>query len=99
MTQPQTTVLVALAERLASDPDGPYLDFSSGAGDSVKLTAREMDRESNHLAHTLRELGVHHGDRVATLLDNRPQQVVTFFPPSNLPLCPLPFNTTTNVTS
>ena len=44
MTRPQTTVLAALSERLASDPDGPYLDFSSGAGDSVKLTAREMDR-------------------------------------------------------
>ena len=58
MTRPQTTVLAALTERLASDPDGPYLEFSNGDGDIVALTAREMDRESNHLAHTLRELGV-----------------------------------------
>ena len=43
MTRPQTTVLAALAERLATDPDGPYLDFSS-AGESVKLTASEMNR-------------------------------------------------------
>ena len=53
MTRPQTTVLAALAERLASDPDGPYLDFSNSGDDSVQLTAREMDRESNRLAHTL----------------------------------------------
>src|SRR5258708_14680000 len=93
MTRPQTTVLAALSERLASDPDGPYLDFSSGAGDSVKLTAREMDRESNHLAHTLRELGVHHGDRVATLLDNRAEQVVTFFAALKLGAVQVPINT------
>ncbi len=93
MTRPQTTVLVALAERLASDPDGPYLDFSSGAGDSVKLSAREMDRESNHLARTLRELGVQHGDRVATLLDNRAEQVISFFAALKLGAVQVPINT------
>jgi crotonobetaine/carnitine-CoA ligase len=93
MTRPQTTVLAALAERLVSDPDGRYLDFSSGGGDSVQLTAREMDRESNHLAHTLRELGVQHGDRVATLLDNRAEQVVTFFAALKLGAVQVPINT------
>src|SRR6202162_3313571 len=93
MTRPQTTVLVALADRLASDPDGPYLDFSNGGGDSVKLTARAMDRESNHLAHTLRELGVQHGDRVATLLENRAEQVVTFFAALKLGAVQVPINT------
>ena len=93
MTRPQTTVLAALSERLASDPDGPYLDFSGGAADSVKLTAREMDRESNHLAHTLRDLGVQHGDRVATLLDNRAEQVVTFFAALKLGAVQVPINT------
>ena len=29
MTRPQTTVLEALAKRLDSDPDGPYLDFAN----------------------------------------------------------------------
>lgn len=93
MTRPQTTVLAALAERLASDPDGPYLDFSNGGGDSVKLTASEMDRESNHLAHTLSELGVQHGDRVATLLENRAEQVVTFFAALKLGAVQVPINT------
>ena len=92
MTRPQTTVLAALAERLPSDPDGPYLDFSS-AGESVKLTGREMDRESNRLAHTLRELGVEHGDRVATLLENRAEQVVSFFAALKLGAVQVPINT------
>src|SRR3954451_2801658 len=93
MTRPQTTVLAALAERLASDPDGRYLEFSSAGGDSVELTAREMDRESNRLAHTLRELGVGHGDRVATLLENRAEQVVTFFAVLKLGAIQVPINT------
>src|SRR5437868_5217993 len=93
MTRPQTTVLAALTERLASDPDGPYLDFSGGAGDSVKLTAREMDREANRLAHTLREMGVEHGDRVATLLDNRAEQVISFFAALKLGAVQVPINT------
>ncbi|HEV7526272.1 MAG TPA: AMP-binding protein [Acidimicrobiia bacterium] len=92
MTRPQTTVVAALAERLASDPDGPYLDFSS-AGESTKFTAREMDRESNRLAHTLRELGVQHGDRVATLLENRAEQVVSFFAALKLGAVQVPINT------
>ena len=77
MTRPQTTVLEALAQRLASDPDGPYLDFANGDGGSVQYTAREMDAESTRLAHALAALGVGHGDRVATLLENRAEQVVS----------------------
>jgi len=91
MTRPQTTVVAALAHRLASDPDGPYLDFSS-AGESIKFTAREMDRESNRLAHALGAAGVEHGDRVATLLENRAEQVVTFFAALKLGAIQVPIN-------
>ena len=80
-------------DRLGSDPDGPYLDFSNGGTDTVQLTAREMDRESNRLAHTLRELGVVHGDRVATLLENRAEQVVSFFAALKLGAVQVPINT------
>jgi crotonobetaine/carnitine-CoA ligase len=84
----QTTVLEVLAKRLDADPDGPYLDF-----EGVLYTAREMDRESNRLAHALREMGVAHGDRVATLLENRAEQVVTFFAALKIGAVQVPINT------
>ncbi len=88
MTRPQTTVLEALAQRLASDPDGPYLDF-----EGVKFTAREMDRAANRLAHAFAGMGVAHGDRVATLLENRAEQVVTFFGALKIGAIQVPINT------
>ncbi len=86
--QRQTTVLEALATRLDRDPDGPYLDF-----EGVAFTAREMDVASNRLAHALATLGVGRADRVATLLDNGPEQVITFFAALKLGAIQVPVNT------
>jgi crotonobetaine/carnitine-CoA ligase len=83
-----TTVLDALATRLRTDPDGPYLDF-----DGVALTAREMDRHANRIAHQLGALGVGRGDRVATLLENSPEQVMSFFAAAKLGAIQVPINT------
>jgi crotonobetaine/carnitine-CoA ligase len=89
MTEPrQTTVLEALAARLASDPDGPYLDFEGDA-----YSARRMDATANRLAQMLAGFGVGHGDRVASLLENSPQQVVTFFAALKLGAIAVPINT------
>jgi acyl-CoA synthetase (AMP-forming)/AMP-acid ligase II len=68
-------VLEALAQRLATDPDGPYLDFAQPDGGGIQYTARQMDLESTRLAHALEALGLGRRDRVATLLDNRAEQV------------------------
>jgi crotonobetaine/carnitine-CoA ligase len=88
VTTPQTTVLEALARRLAADPDGPYLDF-----EGTCYTAREMDAESTRVAHGLDALGVRHGDRIATLLENRAEQVVSFFAALKLGAIQVPINT------
>lgn len=82
------TVLDALAHRLGSDPDGPYLDFEGDA-----FSAREIDAASNRLAHVLTDLGVARGDRVATLLENSPAQVITFFAALKLGAVQVPINT------
>lgn len=84
----QTTVLAALEHRLANDPDGPYLDF-----EGVAFTARDMDGASNRLAHALHGLGVGAGDRVATLLENRPEQAIAFFGVLKLGAIQVPINT------
>jgi crotonobetaine/carnitine-CoA ligase len=93
MTRTQTTVLEALGRRLASDPDSPYLDFANTEVGNLQYTAREMDAESTRLAHALTGLGVGHGDRVATLLDNRAEQVVSFFAALKLGAVQVPINT------
>jgi len=87
-TRGQATVLAALALRLESDPDGPYLDF-----EGVEYSARRMDEESNRLAHALAGFGVQRGDRVASLLENVPEQVVTFFAAVKLGAIAVPINT------
>lgn len=84
----QTTVLAALAGRLAADPDGPYLDF-----EGRELSARAVDEAADRLAHGLSTLGVGRGDRVATLLENTPEQVVSFFAALKLGAIQVPINT------
>jgi len=84
----QTTVLAALAHRLSADPDGRYLDV-----DGAAYTAREMDEASNRLAGALAYLGVTKGDRVATLLENSPAQVISFFGALKLGAVQVPINT------
>ncbi|MDQ1508876.1 MAG: carnitine-CoA ligase, partial [Actinomycetota bacterium] len=93
MARPQTTVLEALAQRLASDPDGPYLDFAQPDGGGIQYTARQMDLESTRLAHALAALGLGRRDRLATLLDNRAEQVVSFFAALKLGAIQVPINT------
>ena len=88
VTSGPDTVLAALAARLGSDPDGPYLDF-----DGFTHTARSIDAAANRIAHALAALGVTQGDRVATLLENSPEQVIAFFATLKLGAIHVPINT------
>ncbi len=83
-----TTVLDALADRLTRDPHGPYLDFEGRA-----LTAADADQLSGRFAAALAGLGVQRGDRVATLLENGPEQVLAFFAALKLGAIQVPINT------
>jgi crotonobetaine/carnitine-CoA ligase len=89
MTEPvRTTINAELAARLASDPDGPYLDFMGDA-----FSARDIDEQAGRLAAALRGIGVGRGDRVASLLENGVEQVVTFFATLRLGAIAVPVNT------
>lgn len=85
---PPTTVWAALEGRLQEDPDGPYLDFE-GHG----VTARDVADHAERLAVHLAERGIGAGDRIATLLENGPEQVVTFFAAMRLGAIQVPINT------
>src|ERR1700733_12775051 len=52
-----------------------------------------MDLESTRPAHAPASLGVGHADRVATLLDNRAEQVISFFAALKLGAIQVPINT------
>ncbi|MBN1163403.1 MAG: AMP-binding protein [Candidatus Krumholzibacteriota bacterium] len=46
---------------------------------STRLTYGEIDRAANQLAHTLQACGVRYGDRVAVLIDNSPETVISIW--------------------
>jgi long-chain acyl-CoA synthetase len=68
---PLTDVLDDAVERY---PRRPALIFLGR-----KITYRELAELVDRFADALRGLGVHHGDRVATVLPNCPQTVIAFF--------------------
>ncbi len=88
MTVGPTTVLAALASRMAEDPDGPYLDF-----DGDQWTARAIDAAATAVSGALAAHGVGPGDRVATLMDNRAEQVISFFAALRIGAIQVPINT------
>lgn len=87
-TGAQHTLERVLRGRLESDPDGPFLDLVGTA-----FTAAEIDDRATRLAASFAELGVVRGDRVASLLDNGPASVITFFAASKLGAVSVPVNT------
>jgi carnitine-CoA ligase len=70
----QTTIPQLLERRLDQDPHREYLDVCG-----VKVTAAEVATIANRLANALRELGVCPGDRVATLIENSAEAMLSWW--------------------
>jgi crotonobetaine/carnitine-CoA ligase len=70
----QQTVPSLLERRLQDDPDGEYLDVTG-----TKLTAAAVEGSANCLANALLDLGVGPGDRVATLIENSPEALLSWW--------------------
>ncbi|HSA52236.1 MAG TPA: AMP-binding protein, partial [Yinghuangia sp.] len=84
----QMTMLDLVDRRLASDPDGPFLDLCG-----TTYTAAELDREANRVANALAGLGLGHGMTVATILENSPAAVLAWFAVHKLGAVAVPVNT------
>jgi acyl-CoA synthetase (AMP-forming)/AMP-acid ligase II len=84
----QQTLLDLLERRLSRDPDGPFLDCCG-----TPYTAAELVRESSRVAGALAEMGVRHGSTVATMLENGPAAVVSWFAVHKLGAISVPVNT------
>ena len=70
----QATVTALLQARLDSDPDSEYLDVGG-----TKLSARQVAETASRIAGSLQSLGVRHGDRVATLIENSPEALLAWW--------------------
>jgi crotonobetaine/carnitine-CoA ligase len=84
----QTTVLSLLARRLDTDPDSEYLDVCG-----TTLTAADVADASARLASALHTLGVHAGDRVATLIENSAEAALAWWGIVHAGAVAVPINT------
>lgn len=85
---PQDTINAALRRATETVPEKTYLDFS---GETYSFS--EVDRLSTELAHGLRDAGVEPGDRVATMLLNNVDAVISWFAVNKIGAVFAPVNT------
>lgn len=86
--QEEKSIVGILNRAVTMAGDRPFLDFS---GD--EYTYRDIDGLSTRLAHSLAGLGVGHGDRVLSLLDNGVDAVLVWFAVNKLGAVSVPINT------
>jgi crotonobetaine/carnitine-CoA ligase len=84
----QHTLPGLLDERLVADPDGAFLDCCG-----TMYTAAMIEDAANRLASALAALGVGHGSTVATMLENSPAAVLSWFAAQRLGAIYVPVNT------
>jgi long-chain acyl-CoA synthetase len=71
---PEKTLVDVLRDRVVANRDEIALVFKGRS-----MSVAELDRISDALAHSLFRLGVKHGDRVALVLPNAPQFLISQF--------------------
>ncbi|WP_165958905.1 AMP-binding protein [Actinomadura sp. KC345] len=82
-----TTIPAQLAARVAADPDA---HLAAAGGDW--MTVAEVQDRARRLAAGLHGLGVSHGDRVASIMANRPEAIDLFFACAELGAVQVPLN-------
>jgi carnitine-CoA ligase len=83
-----TSIPRLLAQRLDADPDGPYLDVTG-----TTFTAATLANAVGAAAAGLTQLELQPGDRVATMLDNSAEAVVSWFAAVTSGWVAVPLNT------
>ena len=75
------------AAAVSRGPDNPFLIYGPR-----RLSYAQVDREAQVLAASLQDLGVRAGGRVATVLPNRPEAVITMLAASRIGAAVVPIN-------
>ena len=77
-TPPDFNIAEWTCRRWAQDRDRPALYWEDEGGATAAFTYRDLLHASNRLSNVLAALGVNRGDRVALILPQRPETVVTY---------------------
>jgi len=83
---------MSLGEML-NDVNILYAKRTALINDGKRLTYEELNRAVNSLANRLRDLGVAKGDRVAIMLPNIPEFIISYFAIQKLGAVTVPLNT------
>jgi len=76
---PQVAMHQLLEDSASRFPDKTVVIFPGKFGDSYRLRYLELNQQANQLANALIDLGVKKGDRVALLMPNCPQFVISYY--------------------
>ena len=85
LTYPDISLYELISEACRQYPDKPaykfILSYLAGGRLTIggKMTYRQLDQAINAFAGALYDMGVRKGDRVALMMPNAPQFVITFF--------------------
>ncbi|MER6993179.1 amino acid adenylation domain-containing protein [Saccharopolyspora hirsuta] len=66
-----------ISRAAAENPDAIAVSMPSEAGETRRLSYRELERESRRMAHRLRDLGVTNGAVVALCMEKSPELITT----------------------
>ncbi|RLC94001.1 MAG: long-chain fatty acid--CoA ligase [Chloroflexi bacterium] len=76
---PEVTLHHLLEDASRRFPDHTAIIFPGRLGDTHRLSYRKLDEQANRMANALVNLGVKKGDRVALLMPNCPQFVISYY--------------------
>ena len=79
MNYPDHTLQQLLDESVERYPDNIAITFPGVFNDESMMSYKELDIASNKLANALVDIGVKKGDRVALLMPNCPQFVISYY--------------------
>ncbi len=79
MNYPNHTLQQLLDESVERYPDNTAITFPGAFNDESMMSYKELDLASNKLANALVDMGVKKGDRVALLMPNCPQFVISYY--------------------
>jgi long-chain acyl-CoA synthetase len=89
---PPITLHRLLEDTAKRFPNGTAIIFPGALGDAFKLNYRQLDDDANRMANALAGMGIQKGDRVALLMPNCTQFVISYYAALKLGAIVVAFN-------